>query len=189
MSQLSRLLYLIHQEHVVSQEPIDQCPPGKFLRVTVIPTPGPRALVLIILVLFVVYGACFALATWQLGGRPWSDPVLPTVLVTLNGAARACFKIRERRAALVKWHEPVGREIRWVRIAFGLAGLLIAGSAGMLLSHRLPGLPTIEAKLLAAAGLGVLEGVRNVVRIGGRYTEQPNLRVEDFQVLTRLGDA
>jgi hypothetical protein len=184
---IDRLLFLIRREPFVATEPMDDLPSGRYIKVTAIPAPGYRGLVVIGLSLFIGYGAFLALANWQLGGH-WSNVLLPTLLVTANGSARACFKVRERRAAMVKWHEPVGRAHLVTRAAFGIVGFTVAGSAGWLLAEPLTGLPTLTSKLLAAGGLAVVEGLRNMFRIGGRYAD-PGFRIEDCERWILLDEA
>jgi len=182
------LLFLAREENFVLHKPVGPLTAGRYLRVTVIPAPGYRGLALIFVLILIFYAGFLALVAWRLRGQPLVHPLLPSLVLALNGTVRGCFKIREQRAALAEWNEPVGREVWTTRIVFTFVGLGMAGAAGWLFVRTLPGLGTAESKAIATGLLAVIEALRNATRIRGRYPDR-DFRIEEHQVLARLGDA
>lgn len=180
MKELLRCLFLTRDQRFVLEEPLDELPPGEYIRRTHIPAPGPVLPLGILALSFAWYAVFVGLILLSLRGRPLVDTWGPAGILALNAAARGGLKIRERIAMQADWPTPVGRQRGPVRIASGCAGLAFGFTAGWWIVSKAPAIAP-GYMLVGAGTLAVTEAVRNVMLIGGRR-EIRHFKLEEHQV-------
>jgi hypothetical protein len=124
-----RPLFLHRSDRFVTQMEGDKTP-TEYERVMLIPAPGPEALVLILIVCVLWYGAILWIAFQILGGSQPKYIAVASGLLALNGTMRTCLRSRERAAEMADWHHTVGRHNRRVLIAAIIGGVAAGAGSG-----------------------------------------------------------
>lgn len=153
--------------------------PGRVVKVVAIAAPSIRTALFGFMFNSVIIGLFLGAAVYRLSPGDYAAAVGPTLLFGLNSTLRLVWKIRERVAIQARWPVLVARQRPVIRVAAACIGLLI-GTVAMFWFLKSLSVPFDNTTIaMAAMVAGVIELVRNTVRIGGN-AEIPNFDIRKY---------